>query len=144
MQADRQILDELFQRAAELHEDPLHQFLIGLKLFADMMSDIPSGHPGCLVATFCYQERLFERRIHELNQEAVMVWRRRFRTALDEIAEIYPPRDDVDLDAVADMVSTCVEGGIVMSKALKDPEILGNQILLYRSYIKLLFSPAVN
>lgn len=144
MQSDQLILDELFQRAADLHEDPLHRFLIGLKLFADMMNDIPSGHPGCLVATFCYQERLFERRIHELNQEAVKVWRRRFRIALDEIAEIYPPRDDVDLDDVADMVSTCVEGGIVMSKALKDPTILGNQILLYRSYIKLLFSPAVN
>lgn len=42
------------------------------------------------------------------------------------------------------MVTGTVEGGIVMSKALKEPAVLGNLLLLLRSYIKLLFSPAVN
>ena len=138
------ILDDLFDRAAALHDDPLHQFLIGLKLFADLMNDMPSGHPGCLIATFCYQERLFDKQIHALNQEAVLIWRKRFRRTLDEIAAIYPLRDAVDLDDVADMITSTVEGGIVMSKALKAPAVLSNQLLLLRSYIKLLFSPTVN
>lgn len=138
------ILDDLFRRASELHDDPLHQFLIGLKLFAELMNDMPSGHPGCLIATFCYQERLFDKRIHELNQEAVLIWRKRFRRTLDGIAAVYPLRDAVDLDDVADMITSTVEGGIVMSKALKEPAVLGNQILLLRSYVKLLFSPTVN
>jgi hypothetical protein len=40
------------------------------------------------------------------------------------------------------MLSTTVEGGIVMSKALGDPAVLPQQVLLQRSYIKLLFKPA--
>jgi hypothetical protein len=71
-------------------------------------------------------------------------WRVRFRKELDAIAEVYAPRADVDLDALADLLSTCVEGGIVMAKALQQPHVLGKQLLLYRSYIKLLFSPTVN
>jgi TetR/AcrR family transcriptional repressor of nem operon len=143
VQADREILDSLFARARELHDDPLHQFLIGLKLFSEMMDDLPKGHPGCLVASVVYQERLFDSKVHELNKESLLIWRRRFRDALNEIAAIYPPKDDVNLDDVADMVTSTVEGGIVLSKALQDPKQLGNQLMLFRSYIKLLFTPTV-
>ncbi|MCR9138140.1 MAG: TetR/AcrR family transcriptional regulator [Alphaproteobacteria bacterium] len=138
------VLDEIFDRARELHDDPLHAFLIGLKLFAEMMADLPSGHPGCLVATVCYNERLFDQKIRDLNERAVLAWRERFLTELRAIAEIYPPKDKVNLEALADMVSSTVEGGIVMSKALGQPKILAEQILLFRSYVKLLFLPAVN
>jgi hypothetical protein len=47
----------------------------------------------------------------------------------------------VDLDELADMVTTTMEGGIVMSKALNSPNSLPGQILLFRTFIKLLFSP---
>ncbi|MEX3007196.1 TetR/AcrR family transcriptional regulator [Hoeflea sp. TYP-13] len=138
------LLDDLFDRARELHDDPLHAFLIGLKLFAEMMADLPNGHPGCLVATCCYNERLFDSDVRELNRKSVLSWRQRFLTELENIVEIYPPKDDVDLEALADMVSGTVEGGIVMSKALEQPEVLAKQIMLFRSYAKLLFLPAYN
>lgn len=138
------ILDDLFNRSRELHDDPLHSFLIGLKLFAEMMEDLSSGHPGCLVATYCYQERLFDQEIRDLTRETTLVWRKRFRDTFDEITEIYPARDSVDLDDLADMVSNTVEGGIIMSKALRDPGVLPRQVMLLRSYIKLLFSPTRN
>ena len=133
--------DELFDRAEELHDDPLHAFLIGLKLFSEMMADLPGGHPGCLIATYCYNERLFDREICELSQKAVLAWRRRFRASLDRILETYELTDPVNVDHVADMLTTVVEGGIVTSKTLHAPQVLAEQILLYRSYIKLLFRP---
>jgi|TARA_R100000455_G_scaffold30956_1_gene22982 AcrR family transcriptional regulator len=141
LEQDEVVLDGLFNRARELNDDPLHAFLIGLKLFAEMMTDLPEGHPGCLVATICYQERLFDRDIHDMTRSGVLAWRQRFLDVLREISEIYPPNDDVDLVEVADLVSTVVEGGIIMSKATREPEKLATQILLLRSYIKLLFSP---
>ncbi len=141
LESDEILLDDLFARAKELNEDPLHAFLIGLKLFAEMMEDLPEGHPGCLVATIVYQERLFDREIHELTRAGVIIWRKRFVDMLNEICEIYPPRDDVDMEAVADMISTMIEGGIIMSKALKEPKKLAEQVMLLRSYIKLLFLP---
>ena len=138
---DRVLLDGIFARAAELSDDPLQCFLIGLKLFAELMDDLPNGHPGCIVATVCYQERLFDAEVRELNRQAVLSWRTLFLAHLERVAERYPPRDAVDLGALADMISAVVEGGIVMAKALGEPRVLGQQILLQRSYVKLLFSP---
>jgi TetR/AcrR family transcriptional repressor of nem operon len=137
---DDVILDGIFGRARELHDDPLHSFLIGLKLFAEMLDQLPQAHPGCLVASFCYQEQLFNREIRELNAKGVLAWRARFRDLLDEIVECHPPRAEVDLDALADMLSTLVEGGIVMTRALKEPRILAEQIMLYRVFIRSLFA----
>jgi len=135
------LLDQLFGRAKELHEDPLHAFLIGLKMMAELMADLPNGHPGCLVATYCYNERLFDREVRDLYTGALLAWRARFRSHLDEIAERYPPREPVDLDMLADMVNNTVEGGIIMAKALREPRVLAEQILLFRTYVKLLFEP---
>jgi TetR/AcrR family transcriptional regulator, transcriptional repressor for nem operon len=91
------LFDELFARADELNEDPLHGFLVGLKMMSELMADLPNGHPGCLVASYCYQDRLFDREVRDLNASAVLNWRKRFRQRLDLIAERYPPRVEIDL-----------------------------------------------
>jgi TetR/AcrR family transcriptional repressor of nem operon len=142
IERDQEILDNLFRRARELHEDPLHSYLVGLKLFAELLSDLPETWPGCLVAAICYQDQLFNREIRELNASSLQGWRRRFREHLDEIAERYPPRIAVDLDDLADMVGVIVEGGIVLSKVLKEPQALARQILLYRSFVRSIFAGA--
>jgi AcrR family transcriptional regulator len=142
LERDREILDDLFRRADELSDDPLHGFLVALKFFADLLANIPEGHPGCLVASFCYQEQLFNREVRELNAEALLAWRRRFRERFEAIARRYEPRVEVDLDALADAASTIVDGGIVLSKALKDPSLLPKQVLLFRAFVKAVFAPA--
>lgn len=141
IEEDDELFHDLYRRSKELHEDPLHAFLIALKLLSEIFADLPNGHPGCVVATVCYQERLFDAEVRELNRQAILNWRSMFLTELEEIAEKYPPRDDVDLADVADMLSTIIEGGIIVSKAVRDPAILVRQIMMQRSYIKLLFSP---
>ena len=133
------ILDDLFARADELHEDPLHGFLVGLKLLAELMADLPATHPGCLVASFCYQEQLFNRDVRDLNTAGVLSWRRRFREKLDLIAERYPPKVPVDLDDLADMVSALADGGIILSKVVKDKDALPRQILLFREFVRTIF-----
>ncbi len=140
--ADERIFDDIFGRAGELMDDPLQSFLLGLKLLAELLSDLPNGHPGCLVATSCYYERLFDREIQDINRLAVLRWRTRFRGLIQEIIDVYPPRETVDVDRLADMVSTVLEGGIVMSKALREPDTLASQLLVFRTFIKLLFQPS--
>jgi TetR/AcrR family transcriptional regulator, transcriptional repressor for nem operon len=135
-------LDDIFGRAAELHDDPLHGFLIGLKLFAELMAKVHDVHPGCIAAAVVYQDQLFDAEVRSLNGEGMLAWRRRFRGHLDRIAERYPPKLDVDFDSLADMISALVDGGIILSRALKDRRSLPAQIMHYRSYIKLLFEPA--
>ena len=137
---DNEILDGLFKRARELHDDPLHAFLIGLKLFAEMLTDLPENHPGCLAASICYQDQLFNREVRELNARGTLTWRTRFGGYLEEIARVHPPRIEVDLQALADMVSALVEGGIVLNKLLKEPKLLATQIMLYRSFVQQVFA----
>jgi hypothetical protein len=51
----------IFRCADELHEDPLHGFLVVLMLFVEMMADPPAAYPGCLVSSSVYQEQLLRR-----------------------------------------------------------------------------------
>jgi TetR/AcrR family transcriptional regulator, transcriptional repressor for nem operon len=139
---DRAVLDELFRRGDELNDDPLHGFLVGLKLFAEMMASLPAAHPGCLAASFTYQDQLFNQDIRRLNAEGLLAWRARFRERLEIIAKRYPPKTEVDLEALADMAATLVEGGIILGRALKDATILPKQVMLYRELIRALFLPA--
>ena len=138
---DKALLDDMFRRADELNEDPLHGFLVGLKLFAEMMANLPEVHPGCLAASFCYQDQLFNREIRKLNADGMLAWRTRFRERLDLIAKRYPPRQEVDLDALADTMSTLVEGGLILGRALNDVTILPRQVLLYRDFVRMVFAP---
>lgn len=134
------VFDGLFKQADELSEDPLHSFLIFLKLFADLMGDLPTGHPGCLVASYVYQDHMFSRDVREMTTEGHRIWRKRFRERLDKIAAGYPPRIEVDLDDLAHMLSAVADGGIILSKSLSDPSILSRQIMLYRAYVRSVFS----
>ncbi|MFA5900371.1 MAG: TetR/AcrR family transcriptional regulator [Hyphomicrobium sp.] len=134
------MFDELFGRADQLTDDPLHGFLVGLKMLAELVADLPNGHPGCLIASYCYQDRLFDQEVRDLNAQSVLLWRARFRAQLDRIAEHYPPRIHIDLDDLADMLSAVADGGIILSKVLRDPDAMPRQILLYRDFVKAVFA----
>jgi TetR/AcrR family transcriptional regulator, transcriptional repressor for nem operon len=141
LERDRVVLDDIFRRGDELNDDPLHGFLVGLRLFAEMVADLPAAHPGCLAASFAYQDQLFNQEIRALNAEGLLAWRIRFRERLDLIAKRYPPKQEVDFEALADMAGTLIEGGIVLGRALNDRSILPRQILLYRELIRSVFAP---
>ena len=140
---DDKIFDDVLQRADELSEDPLHSFLIALKMLAEIFADLPNGHPGCMVASVCYHEQLFHREVGDLNRQAILNWRRRFRERLDRIAKQYPPRIDVDLDDLADMLMAVADGGIILSRTTQDPMALPQQMMLYREFVRLVFSEPV-
>jgi TetR/AcrR family transcriptional regulator, transcriptional repressor for nem operon len=133
------LFNDLFHRADELNEDPLHGFLVGLKMMSELMSDLPNGHPGCLVASFCYQDRLFDKEVRDLNTKAVLNWRKRFRERLELIAARYPPKSPVDLDDLADMLSVIADGGIILSRVVNDKRALPRQIMLYRDFVRRIF-----
>ena len=129
----------LADRAQSLTEDPLQQFLLFLKLMAEAMQDLPNAHPGCLVASFTYEAEQFDDEVRQLNAEGVLSWRRIFGGLLENAAARYPLKIDKDIDELSDMLTSVIEGGIIMSKLLDDKDILPKQILQYRDYIRLAF-----
>jgi AcrR family transcriptional regulator len=139
LEHDRQVLDDIFRRGDELHEDPLHGFLVGLKLFSEMMGNLPEAHPGCLAAAFAYQDQLFNQEIRKLNADGTLAWRKRFRERFDLIAARYPPRFEVDFDALADMAATLVEGALILGRMMNDVTIPPRQVMLYRDFVRSIF-----
>lgn len=139
--ANDAVFDDVFSRGRELSDDPLQAMLIGLKLLSELMADLPNGHPGCLIASICYQERLFDREVLELSARSVRSWNGRLRGYLEEIEAVHPPRVAVDLDTLAAMFACVVDGGIIMGKILREPNRLEQQVMAFRSFVSLVFAP---
>ena len=136
---DEGIMETLEKRARELSDDPLQSFLIFLNVYAQMMDDMEALHPGCMVATVTYQERMFDAEVRQMNVDYLRRMRERFVRWLKEIVARYPPRIPVELDELADQLNVIVEGAIIQSKALRDESLMGKQTRLYPNHIKLLF-----
>jgi len=136
---DEAIVDTLASRARELSDDPLQGFLIFLNLYAQMMDDMEALHPGCMVASVAYQERLFDSDLKQMNVDYILRMRRRFADWIGEVSKRHPPSTDVDVEALADNLTTIVEGAIILSRALRDPTLMGRQTRLFRNHIKLIF-----
>src|SRR5919107_1258314 len=102
---DDGIMDTLETRARELSDDPLQSFLIFLNVYAQMMDDMNALHPGCMVATVTYQERMFDAEVRQMNVDYLRKMRERFVRWLKEIVARYPPRIPVELDELADQLN---------------------------------------
>jgi TetR/AcrR family transcriptional regulator, transcriptional repressor for nem operon len=135
--ADMEQLDSLFARAERLSRDPLQQLL----LFVAMQEEDVDEDPGCLYASFCYDPELLDDATRAMIADAVLAWRERTRAKLEQVVECYPPRIPVDLDALADEGLTLFEGAQVLSRALREPQLLKGQLRHFRTYLELLFAP---
>lgn len=141
MEENDALFDAIFGRGRELSDDPLQAFLIGLKLLAETLREVKSRHPGCLVASICYQERLFDREVTEMIRQVAIDWNARFRTQLEEIAEHYPLRHGLTTTDLSDALSCLIDGGILMAKLHGDAAHLERQILTYRQFVQMAFAP---
>jgi TetR/AcrR family transcriptional regulator, transcriptional repressor for nem operon len=135
------MLDALEARARELSDDPLHAYLVYLKLYAETMTELVAAVPGCIVATITFQERAFERRIGEMNAAGIASWCARGKVWLRDIIEVYPPKHPISVDDLADSQLSLTIGAIALSKASRDPQAVGRHVMQYRDYIRLLFQP---
>ena len=138
--ADLELLDSLVERAERESDDPLEQLLRFVSL-QDVTDELAGETPGCLYASFCYEQELVDESTRALIAEAVLAWRTRTRAKLEEVAARYPPRIPVDLDALADQGLAVYEGSFILSRALEEPRLLRGQLRHFRSYLELLFRP---
>lgn len=136
------MFETISARARELSDDPLHGFLIFLRLYAEAVDGEIDLTPGCLVATVTYQEKSFAHDVRQSNIAMVESWRARFRNWLAEIESRYRPNAAVDLDALADSAWATIFGAFTVAKTLGRPDVVANQILVYRDTVRRLFAPA--
>jgi AcrR family transcriptional regulator len=132
-------LDDLASRARELSDDPLHSFLIFLKLYAEEMEQMTVGHPGCLVATVTFQDQSWDQGVRQLVIDGVLDWRGRFLGWLEQIAKVYPPKGKAELADLADAILAFTYGGMTIARALGDSTAISRQTVMFRETVRLHF-----
>jgi len=137
---DAEVLTSLLARSERLSDDPLQQLLLFLGLLADVAEEGMRTAPGCLLASFCYERELVDQATQDLIAGALRRWGHTIRGKLEQIADRYPPRLPVDLDAIADQAATTIEGSYVMVRALADATFVRGQLDQLRAYLSLLFA----
>lgn len=138
---DNEVFDSLSAQANKLSEDPLQQTLIFLNLFTDMVGGLTTVHPGCVVAVFTYEAQMLDEGIQDLMREGMLGWREMMAARIEKIQQQYPPRLETSTEALADMFSSSLEGGIILARLFGDNQALINQVQAYRSHLRLLFEP---
>lgn len=136
---EHQVLESTLRRAEKLTSDPLQQVLVGLGFVEEMFAALEAPHPGCLIASYLYQNELMTPETTARSREAFLAWRREIADKLRAAARLHAPRRPVDYDALGDLLNTIIEGAMVLSKLFDDPKIPVQQLRQLRAYIELLF-----
>jgi AcrR family transcriptional regulator len=135
------ILADVFMRADAKGDTPLERLLIGIDNLADVLAEVQRDHPGCLVASFCYQDQLFSRDVVALMEQGNGRWRTLFSDRLADVAQHHALRWPIDMAALADMGIVLIDGGITQARLSHDATILPRQLRLYRTMIANIFAP---
>lgn len=136
---DAQIYAETRERAEKLSDDPLEQVLIFVRLFEEMFEGLTEPYPGCLFASYIYELQQFDEETRTLIRDSFRKWRELLKEKFEVIARKYPPRVEVDAASLADVFTVVLEGAFISSKALDEPQLIGEQLRHFRNYLELLF-----
>jgi TetR/AcrR family transcriptional repressor of nem operon len=138
-QLDREHLEHHMERARKLASDPLQQLLILIGLYEEDFEALAEPFPGCLFASYIYENKLFDAKTIEVLRGSTLMWRHAAREMLEKVAATHPPRVPVDLDSLADLFYALTEGSFIMTKTLGDKTLLARHTRHLRTYLELLF-----
>jgi AcrR family transcriptional regulator len=136
---DDELFASLTEQAESLSEDPLHRLLIFLNLLAETFGRLPETHPGCLVASFTYENLLLNENVRELMQQGLLRWRQMMIEKLERAGGAYPMRGDVPVETLADMFTAVIEGGILLALNFGDNRHISEQVLAYRAFLRMVY-----
>lgn len=138
---DRELMERHLAEAERRSEDPLEQVLTFVGLFEEQMEGLTEPYPGCLFASYCYQNEMYDERTRTVVVSGLTRWREVVGEKLGRAVEARPPREEVDPEELADMLTVIFEGAFILSKTLSEPRAVARQLRHYRRYLRLLFEP---
>ena len=136
---DREILDHHIDRARKLARDPLEQVLVLIGLYEEDFEGLAEPFPGCLFASYIYENKLLEEGTIGVVRDSTLMWRERMKAMLEEVAAVHPPKVAVDLESLADLFYALTEGSYIMTKTLADKTLISRHAKHLRNYLQLLF-----
>ena len=140
-ETDRQHFARHLERARKLASDPLQQALLLIGFYQEDFEAFEGPYPGCLYASYIYENKLFDEGTLEVLKVSALKWRAEMRALLEAVAAAHPPRVAVDLESLADLFYALIEGSFIMTKTLGDNSLLSRHAAHLRNYLELLFTP---
>ena len=137
---DREVLEHHLERARKLASDPLQQLLVVIGLYEEDFESLDEPFPGCLFASYIYENKLFDEDTLGILRESTLMWRQVAREMLEKAIAAHPPKIEVDLDSLADLFYALTEGSYIMTKTLGDKSLLPRHTRHLRNYLELLFT----
>jgi TetR/AcrR family transcriptional repressor of nem operon len=127
------------ERADRLGRTPLQQVQVFLGLYEEEMDGLSGAYPGCLFASYAYQEGIFDEEARRVVRDAFLLWRDEIAARLQKVMEVHAPALATTAEDLADGALAMMEGAFVLSMTLRDPSVIARQIRQYRNYLELQF-----
>jgi len=140
--SEEALMRDLLERAERLSRDPLQQILIYLGLFQELFEGLAEPPDGCLLASYCYENQMFDAEVRSLCAGSMRDWRRLLGEKFSQVLALHPPRMPVEPEGLADAALTAIEGAFIVSRTVGEAAVVTDMLRHYRNYIELLFSPA--
>lgn len=131
---------EFSERAARLTGDPLQEALIFLKLFEEFIEGFTGALPGCVFASYTFEQHQFDAEIRKYVRDGFGRWQSFYQEKFAKIIADRPPRIPVTAQDLAEMIICLIEGGILLSRAYDNARIITRQSRQFRDFLRLLFS----
>lgn len=136
---DYELFKNYSDQADRLSDDPLERVLIFIKLFEEFLNGLDEAFPGCIFSSYSYEVRNFDPEIGEYIKENLGAWLDLYQIKIEALIKARPPAISVNSRQLSEMIGTIIEGGFVMTLAMKDKNWTQRQSAQYRHYLELLF-----
>jgi TetR/AcrR family transcriptional regulator, transcriptional repressor for nem operon len=134
---DAEVLEEHMTRAEAQSSDPARQVVAFIHSIEDAVESGLIDQPGCLFASYIYEQIPAECETDIVVGRAIELWRGRIREKLEQASASTPLAAPVDLDTLADHVWTVFEGAFMLARATGDRLKLRDQLAHLRTYLAL-------
>lgn len=139
--SEMRILEENLEKANKLSKDPLQQLLIFVGLIQELHVQMKEDHIGCLFASFSYENQLQDEDLQTMASETLIEWKIKLSEKIQEIIDVYPPKQSVNPDDLADMFLVTLEGAYVLTRIMHNPKIVQLHLEQYKTFLESLFEP---
>jgi TetR/AcrR family transcriptional regulator, transcriptional repressor for nem operon len=138
---DQEHLRETLNRAKNLATDARQRLLVFAGLLVELAEAVEQEErPGCLMSCYVYEAELFDAATMRCIESNMLVWRDAVGALIREAVAEDPPREPVDPDSLADMITALFDGAFIMVRATGERTLVSAQLRHYRDYLRLLFA----
>ena len=136
---DMELFEEFSRRAHAEAKNPLDRVLVFIGYFNDFLDDLEKPFPGCVFASYTYSRGHFGPDTQKFIDRSLSAWAALFEEKFEELIRWRKPKVPVTAKELAEMITTTIEGGFIMTNAKNDARWTQRQAEQFQKYVQLLF-----